>query len=81
MNSLKGRPVISLPAQIQQPSMLDRAQHRMANQHQELSLLPEDEIESNLIDSLRSLTANKTVEVLVVAFVMGGFLGWLTSKR
>lgn len=73
--------MISLSTQMQKATTADQAQSRMAKQREEINLRPEVAVDSNVTDSLRRMIACRTRESLLVAFVLGGFLGWLTSKR
>lgn len=73
--------MISLSTQMQKATTVDQAQSRMAKQREEINLRPEVAVDSNVTDSLRRMIACRTRESLLVAFVLGGFLGWLTSKR
>jgi|GEM_PF-4458115 len=73
--------MISLSTQMQKATTVDQAQSRMAKQREGINLRPEVAVDSNVTDSLRRMIACRTRESLLVAFVLGGFLGWLTSKR
>jgi len=73
--------MISLSTQMQKATAVDQAQSQMAKQHEEINLRSEVAVDSNVTDSLRRMIACRTGESLLVAFVIGGFLGWLTSKR
>jgi len=73
--------MISLSTQMQKATTVDQAQSRMAKQREEINLRPEVAVDSNVTDSLKRMIACRTRESLLVAFVLGGFLGWLTSKR
>ena len=73
--------MISLPTSIETPVSAMQAPRLKASGREMVSQRPHIEGETNSADSLRRFIATRTGESLVVAFMMGGFLGWLTSKR
>ena len=73
--------MIGLPTQIQSPITVNQSPLRGASGGEVFRRPPNVVKESNPADSLRKIIAGRTGESLLVAFAMGGFLGWLTSKR